>query len=260
MNASAVLAAYNQYKNFPRRDWLTGCSLDLGHVHDHLVKKMSWPSFGLVSLLDSQGGAAVEKGHLLAMVTAPGPSRHQVWLHSSHGSNNPDKTQADGLQELLLCWDTVEANGLFVEDTCISARWIGQVLLPQVRPVDTLDIILDCCCAPQGSQLKLLGRRPYSARFMPRSVTGPKVMSRPVEQAISVMPPNVALWSACRPDQTSADTSDGGAFTCAFLENWKPGRTRSDLIYHARKSLAHDGYAQEPHLYCGDIRWGIFGG
>jgi len=127
--------------------------------------------------------------------------------------------------------------------------------LPQVRPVDTLDIILDCCNAPEGSQLKLMGRRYGAAKFLPRSIAGAKVDPKAGKMINTFIPSNVALWSACQPDQTSADAyidgSWAGAFTAAFLKSYREGRSRSDIIFYARKWLKDNGYQQVCHLYAG---------
>ena len=250
---AAVLVGYNKYKNYPE-DSLLGCVPDCDHIHRLLASDMAWTGSNLTRIKDAQGGAAREKAAVLAMVTAPGPARHQVWSHSSHGSNNPDPGQADGLEELLCCYDLAETKqGFWDENTCITAKWIGQ-LVAQVRPGDTLDILLDCCNAPEGSQLKAIGRRHYAARFFPRPQGG-SVIPRKLELAVPGLPPNVALWSACEPAQTSADANIGGgwqgAFTAAFLNSWKKGRSRSDIIYHAKNWLNANRYAQVPHLYCG---------
>jgi hypothetical protein len=69
----------------------------------------------------------------------------------------------------------------------------------------------------------------------------------------TVVPPNVCLWSACESDQTSADAYiDGkwqGAFSAAWRKFFKLGRSRSDIIYYARKWLRDNRYDQVPHLY-----------
>jgi metacaspase-1 len=250
MNKSAVFVGTNHYLHYPQ-DELRGCIPDAKNLWMWVAAKMEWPEDDLMILKNSQ--AANEKAGVLEMVSRPGPARQMIWSHSSHGSNNPDTGQIDGLEELLCCADLRERNGLWDTETCITAAWIGE-MVKQVRPQDTLDIILDCCHAPEGGQLKALGLTYNRGRFMRRSITPVAVKPKTVAQTFTLMPPNVALWSACQPEQTSADAyidnSWQGAATAAFLKSWKPGRTRADMIATARKWLKVNGYAQTPHLYC----------
>jgi hypothetical protein len=116
--------------------------------------------------------------------------------------------------------------------------------------------LIDACHAPAGGQLKELGLSYSRARFMPRPVA---VLGRSVDPMAGrikdgMIPPNVALWSACEPSQTSADAYIGetwqGAFTAAFLNSWQIEACRSDIIHYARAYLKAGGWAQVPHLYC----------
>lgn len=244
----AILAGVNHYLD--PGDELRGCIPDAQNLWRLLNFQLDIPEREIVLLKDRQ--AAAEKAIVKTLVESAGPGTHLIWSHSSHGTNNPDPAQKDGLQELLCCTDTREKNGLWDLDTVISAQWIGQTIA-LLHPEARLDIIIDACHAPEGSQLKALGRSYGRARFMPRSEVGVPVKplaSRVIQAGI---PANVCLWSACAPWQTSADAYiDGawqGAFTAAFLKAFKPGRSRSDIIFHARKWLAVHGYRQEPHLY-----------
>jgi metacaspase-1 len=252
---AAVLAGINTYRNYPE-DTLKGCVQDAQNLRTWLFNFLGFKDSAINLLLDSRETAAGEKAAVAAMIAAAGPGDRLVWSHSSHGTNNPDSTQRDGLQEILCCYDLREKGGDWDEDTGILARWIGQAVT-KLHPKATLDIIIDACHAPEGSQLKALGRSYSRARFLPRSMVGvpvkPKTLAG-MDRAYR-LPANVALWSACQPEQTSADAYiDGhfqGAFTAAFLKSCKPGRTRADMIATARKWLKDNRYAQTPHLYCG---------
>jgi hypothetical protein len=69
-----------------------------------------------------------------------------------------------------------------------------------------------------------------------------------------VIPENVALWSACESNQTSADAYIDkqwqGAFTAAFIASFMKGKNRADIVADARKYLRKNNYQQVPHLYC----------
>lgn len=254
----AVLTGINLYKNYchpPNDDTLRGCVDDMNNLRLWFVHQLNGDPSDYLLLQDSRASAKTEKAAVLDMVVSQeGPGKQLIWSHSSHGSNNQDPSQRDGLEELLCSYDIREVNGLWDEETVITARWIG-ALLPKVRPIDTLDIILDCCNAPEGSQLKDMGRRYEAAKFLPRSVVGARVCPDEGRLVNTPMPPNIALWSACQPNQTSADAFIGqqwqGAFTAAFLGAQKAGRGRQDIIFYARKWLKENGYQQVCHLYAG---------
>lgn len=248
----AVLVGYNLYKYSPD-DTLRGCANDANNLRRLIETNLRFAQVQL--LLDAKSSAEIEMASVWRMVTSQtGPPSRLIWSHSSHGTNNPDSSQRDGLEELLCCYDTRadKKTGLWVSGV-ISAKLIGE-LAAQVRPIDTLDIILDCCNAPAGDQLKAVGRSYNRAKFMPRSVVGVPVRPKTVQAVRSTIPINVALWSACEPSQTSSDSNiDGswqGAFTAAFLKAFKVEKSRADIITGARNWLKSNGFRQNPHLYC----------
>ena len=250
--SQGVFSGDNHYLYYPDES-LRGCGNDANNLLLLAKTKLSWPESGLTVLKDVK--AEVEQAAVLAMLSGSQGGNHFIWSHSSHGTNNPDAGQKDGLEELLCCTDLQEQHGLWASGY-ISAKWIGQMVL-KVHPQDTLDIILDCCYAPAGGQLKAIGRSYDRARFLPRSEAGIPVDPMAGKLVAGGLPKNVALWSGCQSDQTSADAyidnSWQGAFTAAFLKAFKPGRTRVDIIAAARKWLKDNRYAQIPHLYCGAV-------
>ncbi len=245
----ALVVGINHYIYYPEES-LRGCFGDADNLLTLAKNKLSWPEPGLIVFKDTK--AADEQAAVLSMVSDSWGGNHFIWTHSSHGTNNPDAGQKDGLEELLCCADLQEQDGLWVSGF-ISARWIGQ-LVHKVHPKDTLDIILDCCHAPAGGQLKALGRTYDRAKFLPRSEVGIPVSPMAGKLAQGGLPKNVALWSSCQPDQTSADAyidnSWQGAFTAAFIMSFDPKRTRVDIIAAARRWLTDNRHQQTPHLYC----------
>jgi hypothetical protein len=256
----AVFAGINLYKNYctpPNDDSLRGCVNDSRHLQLKAFNDWDIPQKDIVVLHDFYSTAEAEKAAVLSMIRGQsGESKNLYWGHSSHGSNNPAplSQQKDGLEELLCCYDLEEGTGSFWVSGYISASWIG-IIIAQVRPKDTLDIFLDCCNAPEGSQLKRIARTYSKARFIPRSISNITVKPKTVVQVQATIPKNVALWSACEPQQTSADAYIDrewqGAFTTAFLKAAKKGRTRVGIISEARDWLRSYGYNQTCHLYCG---------
>jgi hypothetical protein len=247
----AVISGVNNYRYAPY-DRLRGCAEDSQGYNLLAQNHLEFRPDGISLFIDSMAEAGRIRAKVWDVVTTSRGGNHLLWTHSAHGANNPDPTQADGLQELLCCYDTREKDGMWDMNTVISAAFIGEVVA-QVHPEDRMDIILDCCYAPEGSQLKLMARSYSKARFLgaPPKGFATGIASR------TILPPNVCLWSACESHQTSVDAYiDGkfqGAFSAAFRKFFKVGRSRSDTIYYARKWLKDNQYEQVPHLYGVDL-------
>ena len=244
-----VLAGINTYL-IPGND-LRGCTNDAENVR-RLLRKLGVPEEEIAVILNAKATASHEKKLVMEMIRGSKSGDHLAWSHSSHGSNNPDPYQPDGLEELLCSYDILERRGEWDENTVITARWIGKAIM-ELHPEATLDILIDACHAPAGGQLKELGLSYSRARFLPRpGGRGVNPMRGRIKDG--TVPPNVALWSACQPEQTSADAwideTWQGAFTAAFLDSWSEGRCRSDIIHYARAYLKAGGWDQVPHLYC----------
>ena len=154
--------------------------------------------------------------------------------HSSHG-----------IPEGIVCHDTAVKNG----------EWVNYITYPMIAdfcrdiPESILvEFLIDACHVQAG--LKALGFTYGKAKIM-RPAEGDSVkVIKPVK--VGELKPNVILWAACEPNQTSCDADIDkqyqGAFTWAFLK-FEQGRSRSDTIYYAREALKQ--YGQTPHLYCG---------
>ena len=243
----AVISGVNIYRDSPY-DTLRGCVADAQNMNLVAQNYLGFGPDEVALLLNSHATAQRVRNAIELAVSRAKTGDHVLWTHSSHGTNEPDTTQDDGFEELLCCYDTREKGDRWDPNTVISAKFIGEVIAG-LHPSAHMDIILDCCFAPEGGQLKLMARSYSRARFLYNPVKG-------IATGVAIktkMPPNVCLWSACESDQTSADAYiDGkwqGAFSAAFRKFFKPGRSRSDIIYYARKWLKDNHYAQVPHLY-----------
>ena len=247
----AVISGINIYRDSPQ-DTLRGCVNDAQNFNLLAQNYLGFEPGGVALLLDSQATAERIKGHVFTAVQQSKPGDRILWTHISHGTNEPDVSQADGLLELLCAYDTREKGGRWDPETVISAKFIGE-MVDLLHPEAHMDIILDCCYAPEGSQLKAMGLSYARTRFMPLKEVNMVGRSVVIDPKPTKMPPNVCLWSACESDQTSADAYiDGkwqGAFSAAWRKFFKMGRSRSDQIYYARKWLSDNRYEQVPHLY-----------
>ena len=251
----AIISGINDYKYSPY-DRLRGCVEDAQQMNLLALNYLGFDPAGVTLLLDSQAVAGRIREDVLGTVQQAKPGDHILWTHSSHGTNTPDSNQADELLELLCCYDTKEKNGQWDLDTVISAKFIGGEVIISLHPEAHMDIILDCCYAPEGSQLKTMGLSYSRSKFLPSPdpslniLLTDRVLFTPKPYKL---PHNVCLWSACESHQTSADAYiDGkwqGAFSAAFRKFFKLGRSRSDVIFYARKWLEDNRYEQVPHLY-----------
>jgi metacaspase-1 len=247
----AVISGINIYRDSPENT-LRGCVEDAQTFNLLAQNYLGFEPDEITLLLNSHASAARIRTAVSMAVSRAKAGDHILWTHSSHGTNSPDFTQADGLEELLCCYDTKEKDGDWDRATVISAKFIGEMIALLTSGAH-MDIFIDCCYAPEGSQLKAMGLSYARTRFLP--IPNINMISRKVviDSKPSKMPPNVCLWSACESPQTSADAYiDGkwqGAFSAAFRKFFKVGRSRSDIIYYARKWLRDNTYQQVPHLY-----------
>jgi hypothetical protein len=251
MKTAAVFTGVNVYQHYPQ-DTLRGCVNDANNLWLLARNRLDIPEENLIVLKDHLATAQRERDLVVEAAHKVGYGGRLIWSHSSHGSNFPDPDQKDGMQEVLLCYDSKEIDGIWEPTSCHTAWWIGK-LCRELSWLASIDLIFDCCHAPAGDQLKSMGLRYDRTRFMRRSALSAPVRPKLIQVIQSATPDNVALWGACEPAQTSADSyidnSWQGAFTAAFLKAWKKGRTRSDIIYYARQWLKAEGYSQVPHLY-----------
>lgn len=231
MALRAVCVGINIYPGYPQ-DTLRGCVPDA----THLAQLLNCDHTLLVT--PDQTTKAVIIANLQKLIQTAEPGDHLFYTHSSHG-----------IDEGLCCSNTaVGSNGEWDQDTYIAYPEL--VALTNALPDTVLvDILIDACHSPKG--LRGLGSSYGRAKYLglPLPDVPPKPPAVP-----ALTRDNVCLWSACEPQQTSADAYIGdswqGAFTAAFLTNYKPKRIRSDIIYYARNWLTANGYDQHPHLYC----------
>jgi metacaspase-1 len=251
MSSQAVISGINIYKDSPY-DTLRGCIEDAQQFNLLALNYLGFEPDGVTLLLDSKATAGSILLDIAKAVMQATPGDHILWTHSSHGTNEPDSSQADGLMELLCCYNTQEQYGVWDRSTVISAKQIGEVI-SKLHPEAHMDIILDCCYAPEGSQLRAMGLTYARTRFMPLKEVNMVGRRTVIDPKPTKMPPNVCLWSACESSQTSADAYiDGkwqGAFSAAFRKFFKVGRSRSDVMYFSRAWLKNNNYSQTPHLY-----------
>ncbi len=250
MSNQAIISGVNVYQYSPY-DTLRGCVEDAQQFNLLAQNYLEFRPDGVSLFIDSMAEAARIRDYTWNRVTKSRGGNRILWTHSSHGTNETDPTQTDGFMELLCCYDTRKVDGGWDPDTVISAKFIGEVV-DQVHPDDHMDIILDCCYAPEGSQLKAMSRSYSKARFLHSTVNIPEQLIL-MGKKLSKVPSNVCLWSACESHQTSADAFiDGkwqGAFSAAFRKFFKVGRSRADVIYYARRWLHENRFEQTCHLY-----------
>ncbi len=170
-------------------------------------------------------------------------------MHSHHGTQLPDLSEADGLKEV---W--VPEDFDWSPERCIDDDWMAEYVKGYRAGVCYFDWA-DCCHA--ADSLRAFRNKNELPRFMPNPelsaervyVSHPMVVTGEDHRGI--------LLAACRSDQTSADALiDGrycGAFTNAMLRairNTSGGISYASLIMQATRILELRGFTQRPELDC----------
>jgi hypothetical protein len=191
---------------------------------------------------------------LTQMVERAQEGDHLVWHYSGHGSQVPclDGDEPDGLDEIL-CPYGMDFND---PSTYITDDQIKNILT-QLHPGATIDVIFDSCHSGTAT------REGDAIRCLPYPI--PLARSwHPLHLLKDLCQPNVALFSGCKSNQTSADayidSKYQGAFTYAFNKAMQvlpamsdsPIISRKRLIDRINYILRADNYEQIPQLEASD--------
>ena len=242
MTIRAVLIGINEYLYNPDENRLRGCVND---AHNLAVR---WKSAqqGLILLSDKH---ATKQNILTAWREQRDKCQPGDTLRIGHSSH--------GIEEGICCYNIGVKDGEFDPATFITYSEIAEFCREIPETVLT-EFLIDACHTSRG--IKSLGMTYGKAKFMQLSGGTFATPGKPA-QPVSVRP-NVVLWAACEPNQTSADAyidnQPQGAFTAAFLKFEQKGRSRSDIVFYARPWLKKQGYEQTCHLYCShDLAMGV---
>lgn len=230
----ACLTGINEYDYNPDQNRLRGCVNDA----NNLLDRWRWKSEH-ISIFDSD---ATKQNILKAW---------KALRDKCHPGDVLRLTQSShGMEEGICCHNLGVKNGAWDPDGFISYHEIAD-FCKEIPQTILVEILIDACHCDR--QLRDLGRVYGKAKYMQVLAGDFKASEFQVQELKPTsVPPNVIMWAACEPHQTSADAyiddKPQGAFTAAFLK-FDDGRIRSDVIYYAREWLKKNGYEQRPHLY-----------
>jgi hypothetical protein len=245
----ALICGINAYPNAPLR----GCLNDTAAIRDLLCANGFSPMHVKI-LKDSMATKNNILCNLKNMVERAQEGDHLVFWYSGHGTQIPcgegDEPE-DGLDECLVPYDFNWINGMIKDDEICN-------IIKDLNPRCTLDVGLDACHSGTG-----LREPDVVAKFIPYPFAYPGIRSfKPLLKELDQ--PNVALFSGCKSNQTSADayidSKYQGAFTYAFTKAMKvlpamsdsPIISRQRLIDRINYILRADNYEQIPQLEASD--------
>ncbi|KAJ3538378.1 hypothetical protein NMY22_g5188 [Coprinellus aureogranulatus] len=186
-----------------QRDELRGCANDARHMREFLIQYYAFPPSNILLLTDddSRNGKPTRKAMFEAMRWLVEGARRDDSLffhYSGHGGQSRDASgrEADDMDETIFPVDYKEA-GDIIDDELYKA------LVDRLPAGCRLTAIFDSCHS--GTVLDL----PYihSAHGRLRSI---KHVSRRVRERGVAPSGDVICFSACKDDETSADTFTGG--------------------------------------------------
>jgi hypothetical protein len=265
MNAKALCIGINIYKHYPENT-LRFCVNDARRMAAWLHDDLGLNLGNIRLLLDAQATKANIMAQLrkikaeveAAALAQPARTHCLFWTYSSHGTQVADQNgdETDGLDEALCCHDIAEKGQDWDPTTIIIDDELHELFMDLPANV-RLEVWFDCCHAGTGLKELVPWRRkfmPLTSRQAKRFPTARRRFARLLEKQGSYG--GGVLWAAAGADQTSADGYDGkpnGAFTGAFLANFRPELSRHDLVNLVKADLRRKHYDQVPRVECLDV-------
>lgn len=246
-----------------QRGRLKGCINDVKNMEGFLHKRGFNPANMRVLTDDLQDSSRQPtKANILRdlrwLVQGAQPGDSLFFHFSGHGSQVVDTSgdEEDGMDETILPVDYNTA-GQIIDDL------LYEILVEPLPAGCKLTSLMDCCHSGTGLDLPYVHNLPsFSGQTQKKKKKKIKKKKSKKVQKQGELPgtsaADVMLYSGCRDDQTSADTSVGGeatgamtwAFTSAFQKN--PNLTYYGVLEAMRDALNSSGrYTQVPQLSTG---------
>lgn len=244
----ALTVGINKYK-IPDSD-LPGCVNDVNNVSKILTKYYQFSVMQIRAITDEQACKKIVWPIFTKMVERAKSNDHLFYHQSSHGSQIPDTkgNEPDHMTEIL-CYHDFD----FKNPNTYATDDEFHDICSRLHPEATLDIMLDSCHS--GDMLRDFGDN--IAKFIPYPDFLPTTKS--LQNILKGHDfPNVALWSGCRNDQSSADAyiagQRQGALSWSFCkvskQLIKKTEWRGTLHEIMTNHLKNKGFDQEPQLEC----------
>lgn len=248
----ALLVGVNHYQ-MPGND-LQGCVNDVNNMRS-LLLSLGFSVMRIKTMIDKQATKKHIMDAMVKMVRGAKAKDHLVFLFSGHGSQVPDTNgdEADRMDEVICPHDFSWSN--YIKDDDWS-------FLADLNSRATLDVLFDSCHS--GTGLRAMGDSvakfiPYPDSILPLpslKINRTFDLNKMLSSAQSIT--NVALFSGCRDNQTSADacinSMHQGAMTWSFIKSLREDflATRSELISSMQEKLTANQYDQVPQLECSE--------
>lgn len=255
-NDKALLVGINAYDNAPLR----GCVNDVMNMKEFLLSQGYFKSENIVVLLDKEATTSAILNKLQWLVDVTTGSKC-FYHYSGHGAQTPNPTEDDGLSEVQCPQDFDWSPEHMITDK----QFVN--IFKKIPPGVKFNWLSDSCHSgdlERGIPLLSIGKKvpnhakhmlppPHVAEVIRKIKSTPHKITHVREMLDGML--NVGFVSACKSDQTAADTEiDGqacGAFTAYFLKaaNYFPkDMLLTQLVDHTRIALKDNGYEQIPQV------------
>jgi metacaspase-1 len=263
MVKKALCVGINNFKNYPSNA-LQGCINDANDMEALLIKYMGYSPVDIVKLTDTTATKVNIMKSLKEMVEGAKAGKYDgiIFSMSSHGTQVPDTSgdEPDKVDEAFCPHDLATKGNVWDPDHIILDDELHDLFV-QLPETVSLEVYLDTCHS--GSGLKaiemLQDRKP---RFMPppsldafQEVEGK--ISKGASSLTDEGKTQHILWSACKPEQTSADANIKGgwhgAFTyyfCKAVTSSQNKQSRDEILKKVTNDLEVGKYTQQPQLDC----------
>jgi metacaspase-1 len=258
----ALCVGINKYKNFPSAE-LQGCVNDVMDMEAILTKYWGLAKEDIVKLINEDATKSDIMKNLKEMVNGAKAGKYTklFFTLSSHGTQVPDidGDEPDRADEAFCPHDLAQKEDAWDPAHVITDDELHDLFVQLPENVE-LEAFFDTCHSGDGLRAIdfLMTRKP---RYLPppslkafekiedrrKRGVGRLFLERGLTSHI--------LWSACRPDQTSADAKIGpswhGAFTYYIVKNIDESQnklTRPELLAKVRDDLDKGRYSQVPQL------------
>ncbi|KAF8628785.1 hypothetical protein AX15_003724 [Amanita polypyramis BW_CC] len=228
-----------------QRNELKGCINDALNMRKFLMQNYRFRSSEIMILTDDGRDPRRHptRQNMLAgmqwLVEGARPHDSLFIHYSGHGGQKraEDDEEADGLDEVIFPVD-------FKESGDIIDNELNQILVKPLPPGCRLTGVFDCCHS--GTVLDLPYLHSAHGRIKKTHISKRARRSEPP-------PADVMCFSACKDDETSADTFEGGmyvgAMSYALIKVLKENSDQTyDQVLHSVRTLLRPKYKQKPQV------------
>ncbi|KAF9477283.1 hypothetical protein BDN70DRAFT_116374 [Pholiota conissans] len=228
-----------------QRDELKGCANDARNMRDFLIKNYGFKDQDILLLIDDSHGRGSprptrkEMFHAMGWLVSNAQPHDSLFFHySGHGGQSPDASgkEVDGMDEVIFPVDYNENSRRDDGPADIIDDELHEALVHDLPAGVRLTAVFDSCHSGTVLDLPYL----HSAHGRLRSMGH---VSKRAKERGGADAGDVICFAACRDDEKSADTREGGvpvgAMSYAFIQALERNRnqTYEELLQHLRATL-----------------------